>query len=251
MKVQRVVANIAASDPALASKFYGDMLGLDVLMDMDWIRTYGNKAKMSVQISFMSEGGSGTAVPDLSIEVDDLDAAMMKFEDAGVRIEYGPADEPWGVRRFFVKDPFGRLVNVLSHQSHDASEPMHPSAPHEAVLIRNTMAFDRQHAAEFRQAILNAVDFANKHAPQLMVMTYIDDENGLCYSFQLFRDSEAILRHWKVSDPNITEVMKHCVVRSMEVYGRPSEAVRNGILGSVGDATVSFTPELAGFFRLA
>ena len=26
---------------------------------------------------------------------------------------YGITDEPWGVRRFFVCDPFGRLVNIL------------------------------------------------------------------------------------------------------------------------------------------
>lgn len=117
MKVLRVVANIAASDPALANAFYDDLLGLDVLMDMGWIRTYGNEAKMAVQVSIMSEGGSGTAVPDISVEVDDVDAALGRFKAAGVRIEYGPADEPWGVRRFFVKDPFGRLVNVLSHRS--------------------------------------------------------------------------------------------------------------------------------------
>lgn len=118
------------------------------------------------------------------------------------------------------------------------------------ILLRNTMAFDRQHAAEFRKAIINAVDFANKHAPQLMVQTYIDDEKGLFYSFQLFQDSDAILRHWQVSDPNIAEVMKYCVVRSMEVYGSPSKEVRDGILGSVGEASVSFTPELFGFYRL-
>lgn len=117
------------------------------------------------------------------------------------------------------------------------------------ILIRNTMAFDRQHAAEFRNAVVNAVEFANKHAPQLMVQTYVDDEKGLCYSFQLFQDSDAILRHWDVSDPNIAEVMKYCVIRNMEVYGSPSKAVRDGILGSVGAANVSFTPELAGFFR--
>jgi len=34
---------------------------------------------------------------------------------AGVLIDYGPVLEPWGVRRFFVRDPFGRLVNFLSH----------------------------------------------------------------------------------------------------------------------------------------
>lgn len=117
MKVQRVVANIAAPDPTVASAFYGDILGLDVLMDMGWIRTYGNEAKMQVQLSFMSEGGSGAAVPDISVEVDDVNVALSRFEAAGVPIEYGPADEPWGVRRFFVRDPYGRLVNVLAHRS--------------------------------------------------------------------------------------------------------------------------------------
>jgi catechol 2,3-dioxygenase-like lactoylglutathione lyase family enzyme len=115
MKVQRIVANVRAVDPALAEKFYGDILGLDLLMDMHWIRTYGSKMKMSVQLSFMSEGGSGTSVPDLSVEVDDLDVAIDKFTKSGFEIEYGPVVEPWGVRRFFVRDPFGRLVNVLSH----------------------------------------------------------------------------------------------------------------------------------------
>ena len=76
------------------------------------------------------------------------------------------------------------------------------------ILLRNTLAFDRQQVAEFKRAIVNAVEFANRHAPQLMVQTYVDDENGLCYSFQLFQDSEAVLRHWQVSDPSIAAVMK-------------------------------------------
>lgn len=118
-----------------------------------------------------------------------------------------------------------------------------------AILLRNTMAFDRQHVTEFKQAILNAVEFAKEHAPQLMVHVYIDDEQALCYSFQLFQNSEALLRHWQISDANVSEVMKYCVVRNMDVYGDPSDAVRDGILRSLGDATVSFTPELAGFYR--
>ena len=63
----------------------------------------------------MRQGGSGTPVPDLSIEVDDVDAALAAMKAAGFEIEYGPADEPWGVRRFFVRDPLGKLVNILAH----------------------------------------------------------------------------------------------------------------------------------------
>ena len=116
MKVKRIVANIGTPDPSAAQRFYGDILGLDVLMDMDWIVTYGSSAKMSLQISFMSEGGSGTPIPELSIEVDDVDEALSRMRDARVPIEYGPADEPWGVRRFFIRDPFGKLVNILQHR---------------------------------------------------------------------------------------------------------------------------------------
>ncbi len=54
-------------------------------------------------------------VADLSIEVDDVDEALKRFRKAKIDIEYGPADEPWGVRRFFVHDPFGNLVNILTH----------------------------------------------------------------------------------------------------------------------------------------
>jgi catechol 2,3-dioxygenase-like lactoylglutathione lyase family enzyme len=116
MKVQRIVANIATQDIAAARRFYHDVLGLDVVMDLGWIATYGSQDRMTVQISFMAQGGSGTPVPDLSIEVDDVDTALAAMRKAGFAIEYGPADEPWGVRRFYVRDPFGRLVNILSHR---------------------------------------------------------------------------------------------------------------------------------------
>jgi catechol 2,3-dioxygenase-like lactoylglutathione lyase family enzyme len=115
MKVKRIVADIHTQDIAAAKVFYQDVLGLELLMNHGWIATYGSRDKMSIQISFASQGGSGTPTPDLSIEVDDLDAALERTKRAGFPIEYGPADEPWGVRRFYVRDPFGKLINILAH----------------------------------------------------------------------------------------------------------------------------------------
>ncbi len=115
MKVKRIVANVASADIDKATAFYKDILGLEVLMDLGWIRTYGSNAKMTIQVSVMTEGGSGTAVPEMSIEVDDLDDALTRVREAGIAIEYGPVSEPWGVRRFFVRDPFGKLINILQH----------------------------------------------------------------------------------------------------------------------------------------
>lgn len=116
MTVKRIVANIATADVTAARRFYGDVLGLDLLMDHGWIATYGSNERMTVQISFAEQGGAGTPVPDLSIEVDDVDAVLAAMKRAGFAVEYGPTDEPWGVRRFFVRDPFGRLVNILEHR---------------------------------------------------------------------------------------------------------------------------------------
>ena len=116
MKVKRIVANVSTQDPAEADPFYGDVLGLAIAMDHGWIRTYVAADQKSIQVSFASQGGSGTPVPDLSIEVDDLAEALRRIESAGISLEYGPVSEPWGVRRFYVRDPLGNLVNILQHE---------------------------------------------------------------------------------------------------------------------------------------
>lgn len=118
MTVKRIVANIAVDtsvELVAARRFYGDILGLDLLMDHGWIVTYGSSERMPVQISIATEGGSGAPTPDLSIEVEDVDTVLARMVAGGFPPTYGPADEPWGVRRFFVHDPFGKLVNILAH----------------------------------------------------------------------------------------------------------------------------------------
>lgn len=117
MAVKRIIANIAAPHSDAARAFYCDILGLEAVMDHGWIITFAGPATDSrPQVSVASEGGSGTPVPDLSVEVDNLEEVLQRVNGAGLEVEYGPTDEPWGVRRFYVRDPFGRLINVLSHR---------------------------------------------------------------------------------------------------------------------------------------
>src|SRR5262249_42381627 len=116
MKVHRIVANIQTADLAKADAFYHSVLGLKLMMDQGWIRAYGSSHTMAVKDSFDTQGGSDTPVPALSIEVDDIEVALRKVKKAGLPVEYGPKTEPWGVRRFFVRDPLGKLVNVMQHE---------------------------------------------------------------------------------------------------------------------------------------
>ena len=116
MAVLRIVADIETPDVAGLRQFYQALFDLDVAMDLGWIVTLSSGATMSVQLSLASQGGSGAPVPDLSIEVDDVDAVYQRAKAQGAPIVYGLTDEPWGVRRFFLRDPSGKLVNVLAHR---------------------------------------------------------------------------------------------------------------------------------------
>lgn len=55
MKVKRIMSNTATSDLRQTAAFYGDILGLELLMDLGWFQTYGSDEKMTVQVSFGSE----------------------------------------------------------------------------------------------------------------------------------------------------------------------------------------------------
>jgi catechol 2,3-dioxygenase-like lactoylglutathione lyase family enzyme len=124
MSVKRIVTNIASSQIDAARTFYGDVLGLELIMDLGWIVTFAAQdARAAPQISIATEGGSGTPVPDISVEVDDLDDVLQRVTAAGLSVEYGPKHEPWGVKRFYVRDPFGRLINILAHP--DETPPDH------------------------------------------------------------------------------------------------------------------------------
>lgn len=117
MTVLRIVTNIASDQIQDVQKFYSDLFDLSVVMDHDWIVTLSSDETASCQISLATEGGSGTKVPDLSIEVDDIGAVYKRAKNLGYDIEYELTNEPWGVRRFYLFDPTGKLLNVLSHSS--------------------------------------------------------------------------------------------------------------------------------------
>lgn len=117
MAVLRIVANLAAPDPEIARSFYEKLLGLEIVMDHGWILTFASSGNERPQVSVASEGGSGTKVPDLSIEVDNVDEIHERARSEGFEIVYPLSNEPWGVRRFYVRDPLGKVINILSHNS--------------------------------------------------------------------------------------------------------------------------------------
>ena len=117
VNVKRIVPNIAASSLDELGEFYRHLFNIEAIMDHGWIVTLASQESARVQLSLATEGGSGTPVPDLSIEVDNVDTVYERAKGLGCEIVYPLTEEPWGVRRFFIEDPAGKLINVLSHDA--------------------------------------------------------------------------------------------------------------------------------------
>jgi predicted enzyme related to lactoylglutathione lyase len=115
MGVRRVVPNLFDADPAVTREFYARVFDLDVAMDMGWIVTLASPENAAAQISVFEKDSEEGRDPVISIEVDDVDAVHARALELGHEVTYGLRDEDWGVRRFMIRDPAGRVVNVLSH----------------------------------------------------------------------------------------------------------------------------------------
>lgn len=113
MAITRIVANLSAADPIALAKFYRDIFGLDIPLDMGWISFLTNDSCQKIELHTASQGGSGTELPVISIGVDDLDSTEAAVRAAGAEVVYGPVKEEWGLRRFYFRDPAGNLINVV------------------------------------------------------------------------------------------------------------------------------------------
>jgi catechol 2,3-dioxygenase-like lactoylglutathione lyase family enzyme len=117
MTIKRVVPDIRCDDFAASRDFYVGVLGFEVGMDMDWVLTFVSPGNPAAQVTLISKDASAPVDPQMSVEVEDVDAVHAEALRRGVEIVHPLTDEPWGVRRFFVRDPNGIVVNVLSHRA--------------------------------------------------------------------------------------------------------------------------------------
>jgi catechol 2,3-dioxygenase-like lactoylglutathione lyase family enzyme len=116
MSVSRVVPNIRSDRFDECRTFYVELLGFEVAMDMGWIMTFVSPTNPTAQISVMRSDATAPVVPQLTVEVTDVDAVHAEAVRRGLEIVYPLTDESWGVRRFFVVDPNRVVLNVVSHR---------------------------------------------------------------------------------------------------------------------------------------
>ena len=121
MSVKRIVPDIKSKHLDASRQFYVDVLGLEVAMDMGSIVTLVSSSNSTAQVTLMRDDSSAI-FPRISIEVSDVDDVHARAVSRGLKIVYPLTNEPWGVRRFFVTDPNGTVINVMSHMTGSQSQ---------------------------------------------------------------------------------------------------------------------------------
>jgi catechol 2,3-dioxygenase-like lactoylglutathione lyase family enzyme len=112
--IRRATPDIRTDDMELSREFYRQ-LGFEEAMDLGWVVTMASPSNPTAQVLLVGPEAEQPQ-PNMSVEVDDVEAVHADMVAAGADIVYALRDEPWGVRRFFVRDPSGNIVNVVSHR---------------------------------------------------------------------------------------------------------------------------------------
>jgi predicted enzyme related to lactoylglutathione lyase len=116
MRVKQIIADLHVEDVDAAKAFYCDYLGLSTEgFNMGWVARYSSP-DTGADIQLVTHDASAPADPVVSVLIDsDLDEAFAEAQRLGYEIVHPITTEPWGVRRFFVRDPDGNVLNIVWH----------------------------------------------------------------------------------------------------------------------------------------
>ena len=112
---RRIVPNLNVEDAATGHDFYEEFLGLRKEFDLGWVASFRSPTNPAAQVSLVSGDPTAPEPSSLTVAVADVDAAYADAQRRGYEIVHPLTHEPWGVRRFLVRDPHGVVVNVVGH----------------------------------------------------------------------------------------------------------------------------------------
>ena len=115
MRVTRIIADLPVADLEAARGFYTGYLGLSTVeFDLGWVARY-TSPDTGAHLQLVTRDAAAPEDPAISVMTDDVDGAYAEAQELGLEIVHPLTDEPWGVRRFFVRAPDGTVINVVHH----------------------------------------------------------------------------------------------------------------------------------------
>ncbi len=122
MQVKDLYSIIVTDKHAECRDFYVRWLGFEIVFEASWFVYLATKGDRALGVAFMApdhpsrppgpERFSGQGM-FLTIQVADAAAEHARLSAAGAPIAYAVHDEPWGQRRFALRDPSGTFVDII------------------------------------------------------------------------------------------------------------------------------------------
>lgn len=115
MRTQGIHTNLQVDSIDDVRDFYTGFLGLrDEEMNLGWVARFTDPdTGLNVQVVTRDATAAEDSVA--TIKVDDVEAAYADAQRRGYQIVHELRTEEWGVRRFFVRDPSGNVLNIAQH----------------------------------------------------------------------------------------------------------------------------------------
>jgi catechol 2,3-dioxygenase-like lactoylglutathione lyase family enzyme len=112
-----ITANLSVPDTIEARDFYVNYLGLSVEgFDLGWVVNLQSPDGRAV-VQLVARDATSPVDSVISVHVgDEVETAYREAQRRGLEIVHPLTEEPWGVRRFFVRAPDGNVVNIVSHK---------------------------------------------------------------------------------------------------------------------------------------
>ena len=117
MQPTGITANLPVADLDEARDFYVDYLGLsDEGFNLGWVMRLSSPDGRAV-VQLVTRDATARVDSVISVHVgDEVEAAYEEAQRRGFEIVHPLTEEPWGVRRFFVRAPDGNVINIVSHK---------------------------------------------------------------------------------------------------------------------------------------
>ncbi|MBB3601193.1 putative enzyme related to lactoylglutathione lyase [Mycolicibacterium sp. BK556] len=115
MRINQIIADLVVTDLEAAKSFYTDYLGLTTEeFNLGWVARY-TSPETGANVQLLTRDETAPEAPVVSVLTEDVDEAYHQACERGYEIVHPLTTEPWGVRRFFVRDPSGNVLNVVGH----------------------------------------------------------------------------------------------------------------------------------------
>lgn len=115
MTAREAITNLHTDDVEKAREFFG-ILGLtEATMNQGWVARFSS-SDSGACVQVVTRDATAPEASAMTIKVDDVDAVYHEAQRRGFEIVHPLTDEPWGIRRFFVRGPDGQVINVARHR---------------------------------------------------------------------------------------------------------------------------------------